>query len=199
MAVQFRGGSTSRSTPKSMSKYWYDVAAGSATVAWITGSNRDLWVTGDAVATWTPQVSGVTIPLFGTGAVSATIAWAVGSGGPILKTVDGGANWAAQASGTTATLRDIHPVDASVVWAVGDAGTILKTVDGDNDCTASDADPWRPVARVAADGTGTLATSTSVGATTTTIDLLFGLRVGSSQPAGQYSAPVTFEAVAPNV
>jgi photosystem II stability/assembly factor-like uncharacterized protein len=88
-----------------------------------------------AVASWTPQTSGVTARLRGVSAVSETVAWASGSGNMILRTEDGGATWTKLASPTTDRLdfRDVNAVDDRVAYVLsigaGPASRIYKTTD----------------------------------------------------------------------
>lgn len=81
--------------------------------------------------------------------------------------------------------------------AVGGGATATWTVDPDATCTASDSDPWYPVAATSGGSTASIATTAAAGTTAATVDLRFGLRAAGSQTPGSYVAPVVFETVAP--
>ena len=77
-------------------------------------------------------------------------------------------------------------------WALDTNGT-------SGDCAPDDADPWNPIAETSGDATAKVAESTVAGTITAQADISFGFRTAGNQPAGKYLAPVTLEAVAPNV
>ena len=89
-----------------------------------------------------------------------------------------------------ACLRELagSNVAAGAGWAV----------DPGNDCAASNADAWRPIARREGETTATVATTTVSTTTGATVRLRFGARTSLAQPPGAYEAPLTFQVVAPS-
>jgi photosystem II stability/assembly factor-like uncharacterized protein len=89
-----------------------------------------------AVATWTPQTSGVTTRLRGVSAVNDRVVWASGSDGTVLRTTDGGGTWT-KLTVPDAEKLDFRDIDAfsdqtAYVMSIGngEASRIYKTVDG---------------------------------------------------------------------
>ncbi|MCW2925998.1 MAG: hypothetical protein JWM98_3402 [Thermoleophilia bacterium] len=80
--------------------------------------------------------------------------------------------------------------------ALGSATADAWTVDANANCTAADSDPWRAIPASRAAPSAVVAHTTLAGATATA-DLRFGLRAGTSQPAGAYASSIRFEVVAP--
>ncbi|MBC7462322.1 MAG: hypothetical protein H7287_13255, partial [Thermoleophilia bacterium] len=78
--------------------------------------------------------------------------------------------------------------------AVSNASTTLTTAPGAT-CGASDGAWWRAIPKNRITGPD-LATS-ATGVANGTVDLRFGLKVGSTQRAGKYGAQVVFEVIAP--
>jgi uncharacterized delta-60 repeat protein len=78
------------------------------------------------------------------------------------------------------------------------ASTVTATwaVDADATCTASDGDPWKPIARTSGSAGAEIARVAS-GVATGAVDLRFGVHLASSQRPGGLIAPLTFEVVAP--
>lgn len=120
---------------------------------------------------------------------TATTGYAVGEGGRILKSVDGGLTWTAQTSGTGAALNGVRFSSASTGMAVGD-GVVLTTINGGSTWTPSTT-PWSLNDVSTPDGTtwaacgadGTVAVSTSFGASWTAISLpvqAYGHRITAS-------------------
>ena len=89
-----------------------------------------------ALASWTPQTSGVAARLRGVSAVSDTVAWASGSGGTVLRTLDGGKSWKAVPVPDAASLdfRDVDAFSESTAYILsignGETSRIYKTTDG---------------------------------------------------------------------
>jgi len=102
-----------------------------AVTGWASGSAGTILATVDGGTTWTPQTSGVTVPILrNIEMFDAMTGWTIGDNGTILSTVDGGVNWTAQTSGVSVTLREASFISASKGWACGATGTILTTSDG---------------------------------------------------------------------
>jgi hypothetical protein len=75
----------------------------------------------------------------------------------------------------------------------GSAAAGSFPVDGNGTCTASDSDPWNAVPAASPAKVGQM-----VAAGTGSIDLVWGMRAGSSLAAGEYTAGIVVTAVAPN-
>ncbi|MCW2922744.1 MAG: hypothetical protein JWM98_148 [Thermoleophilia bacterium] len=80
--------------------------------------------------------------------------------------------------------------------ALSSATADTWAVDGNANCTAVDSDPWRAIPASRADPAAVIAHTTTPGASATA-DLRFGMRAGTAQAAGAYSASVRFEVLAP--
>lgn len=116
--------------------------------------------------------------------------------------------WAARLSSTavsdfSGTVSDWSTAGTNMFGAclrsVAGAGVVgTWTVDANADCTATNSDPWNPLARTAATPGSKVAASTTVGTIDATANLRFGIRAASSQKPGGYIAPIVFEVVAPN-
>lgn len=85
---------------------------------------------------WTPQPSGVDVPLRGVAAVNARVAWASGADGKILRTTDGGETWASVGPEGVADLdfRDLEAIDEQTAFAMsagaGGLSRLYKTLNG---------------------------------------------------------------------
>jgi len=106
--------------------YCFD-QSGSATDAWLAGSNGMIRHAALPFTTFTAQSSGTTATLYGIEAASCTDVYAVGSNGTLLHY--DGASWSPQTSGTTNLLSSVvvrTRVDGTRdAWAIGRSGTIL--------------------------------------------------------------------------
>jgi hypothetical protein len=91
----------------------------------------------------------------------------------------GVADWSAGTSAFGACLTSV--VGSAAVWTAGS-------------CTAANSASWQGVPNTTP---GVIATQTAPSPTTSTANLRFGFRTATSQPAGRYTAPVTFTVIAP--
>lgn len=118
------------------------------------------------------------------------------SGGSVSDYVDNGtADWDTGGSISLfgACLRSVvdGAVSGGTAWTAGPAGT----------CPMTDGAYWNAIP-AGAPGTKVAYVSTSDpqgGGTDPTANIRFGFRARSDQPAGIYTAPIVFEAIAPNV
>lgn len=131
----------------------------------------------------------------GIAAAGADTVWAVGDSGTISRSAAAstvsdyaaGSTWGSGAATSMfgVCVQALGPTTVPV-WAADTTGV-------SGTCEANDVDTWRGVpsapTKIAS------ATSTDPGR----VDLVWGLRTASSQPAGRYFAAVTFEAIAPSV
>ncbi len=100
----------------------------------------------------------------------------------------------------TVSLPDV--VAGTGLSPVGGAfgGCLLGTTNAANSwpvtgtCTVADPTPWRPAVADATAPGAVLATSTGG---TSAVDVVFGMRTSTSQPAGAYAAQMVFEVTAP--
>lgn len=100
---------------------------------WAVGSSGAIVATGDGGVTWTPQVSGVSSPLYAIDCISESKAVAAGENGVILSTADRGNHWRKATGEGTGAYYGMAMVDQNTGFAVGGsggAGTIVGTVDG---------------------------------------------------------------------
>jgi photosystem II stability/assembly factor-like uncharacterized protein len=127
-------------------------------------------------------------------AVDASTGWAVGASGNIdrftssatpVSDYGGGTNWGS-GSGTNmfGVCLQAHSGTLEPGW----------TVDVDGNCEDDDGSQWRDVP----DAPTKVSRVLTPGATGQ-VDVVWGFRPSSSQPAGTYAATVVFEAVAPDV
>jgi uncharacterized delta-60 repeat protein len=126
-----------------------------------------------------------------------------------MATVEGDQGLAVISWGDFLTRRwDVERIpdyaDASADWNDGSgafgiclasAGTATATWPSTGTCPQSDGTNWRSVPRRSLDATSTAVSRPAAGTSTATFR--FGLRVPSTQKAGRYTAPVSFEVVAP--
>ncbi|GEM_PF-1517559 len=97
---------------------------------WAVGAAGTILRTDDAGATWTKQVSGVSVPIAAVDFPATSVGFAVGRSGLILRTRDGGSHWVKLKSGTQKWLTAVCFVDASHGWVVGKSGVLLRTSNG---------------------------------------------------------------------
>ncbi len=93
---------------------------------------------------------------------------------------------------------DVNLFGACLRQQTGAGVNAIWTVDGNNDCTATDSDPWKKIVTSATTTGAKIAESTTVGTVDATTRLRFGFRTKSDQPPDDYYAPLVFEVVAPN-
>lgn len=96
--------------------------------------------------------------------------------------------------------------DSSWTDGSGLFGACLKSVAGagttatwatNGTCDATNVS-WNPIARTSSGLTAKIASSTTIGSTTSQVTLHFGLRVPSSATPAEYVAPIVFEVTAPS-
>lgn len=71
------------------------------------------------------------------------------------------------------------------------------TADADADCADGDADTWHPIPALSSDPAAKVVHALTP-TTTAQANLRFGVKTASTQPPGLYSAPMTFEVLAPS-
>lgn len=81
----------------------------------------------------------------------------------------------------------------------GGGSWVVDTFGTAGDCAADDSEPWNAIDDDGLGASAKVAESTGSGTTNAQALIRFGLRTRSDEPPGLYSAPITFEAVAPNV
>ncbi len=153
--------------------------------------------------------SGVLDTTFGTGGIVVTDVGGAGTDAAYSDPVerDGGYHVAGTDDGDAFVARygsvPIQDYQSGVTdWTLGanmfgaclystSAGSTAVWPDSAN-CAVGDAE-WRAIP----DSAGTIASTSTSGTTGVTTALRFGLRTASSQPAGYYRAPITFDVVAP--
>lgn len=167
---------------------------GSVFLAEDGGASSKIWRSVDKGSTWmsfaTPANSQEHVA-----PIDALHVYSVGTAGAIARTVATNpvadylatsADWVAGTNAFGACLESVTN------------GTPTWTPDGGGDCTTVNADPWRGVPQLTSDPSAKIAQSTASNVQNVQVNLRFGFRASTSQPAGTYLAPVQFEVVAPN-
>jgi uncharacterized delta-60 repeat protein len=99
-----------------------------------------------------------------------------------------GPNWTADASSAFGVC----------LRTIGGAGVVSSwTADPDADCADANLDPWQGVPVSATTAGSTVASAPGVAVSGAVATFRFGLRVGPTQAAGSYRAPIAFEVLAP--
>lgn len=161
----------------------------------VAGVNGIVYVTTDAGATWRRQTN----PL--TGNDYRSVVWlddlrlvVVGQGGSALRMVPAtgpadfgaGGTWSSGTNAFGVCLQDAGLSAVAMAWTEDAAGATP------GQCVPDDADPWNALPTTAVD-----IARTNIAGETGRVDLVWGFRVASNQPAGEYRAPLAFEVVAP--
>lgn len=182
---------TTSSTGSGMDNFSIDAV--SRDTAWIGAAWGARSHTVDGGATWTTY--NILSHGYGIDGVDENTAWSSGNDSGIHRATsnpaadipdydDVGPNWSSTSSLFAACLRDSTGTNVTPTWTV-DAG-----------CAPSGTGVWRGIPASSAAAGAKVAGATA--ATTATARLRFGMKVGSSQAPGRYSAGVTFEVIAPN-
>jgi photosystem II stability/assembly factor-like uncharacterized protein len=96
---------------------------------WAVGSAGRILATGDAGASWAPQVSHNMFTLNAVWFTGPDSGWVVGGAGTILHTVNGGLTWTQIASNASENLLDVCFATRDTGWVVGAGGVVLRTFD----------------------------------------------------------------------
>jgi photosystem II stability/assembly factor-like uncharacterized protein len=186
------GGSTWTSPPSPIAGTgWKDVDGAGAVLAMVGGTSGQRAVSTDGGATWTTDLGFFTnssIVVTGAnsilmGATSSRIDRRM----PDVSIPDyasGTADWSSAGGAFGVCLQDAA-LGASPVWLEDDGGTAGL-------CEPSNTDRWNAVPT-----TPTTIAQTIVSGASGRVDLVWGMRTGSSTPAGDYRATVSVEVIAP--
>ncbi len=107
---------------------------------WAVGSDRNVYVTTDAGATWTPKATGATVQLYDVFFLDQYLGWVVGQNGLVLETTNGGESWDEDARQTSQDLKRVIFTSKSSGWAFGNSGVIL-TGDASNVVAITSPEP----------------------------------------------------------
>jgi photosystem II stability/assembly factor-like uncharacterized protein len=172
----------------------YDVTWASEQTLYVGGLNTQFARSDDAGATWRavpPSVPSHIFDIETLGPDTVMLAGpseAIATSTPVQAIADyafGSTDFSGAASTFGACLESTVGT-ASVSWGLAGAGN----------CTAANLALWRGIPVDRAAPTALLATTAT--GTTGSADLRFGMKAGSGQQAAAYSAPVTFEVLAPS-
>jgi photosystem II stability/assembly factor-like uncharacterized protein len=119
------GGATWQLQPSGTNLLLSDVAAYSATTAWVVGNGGIISKTTDGT-NWGSVSSGTSTDLRSIEMVSPDSLMITGNGGLCLVTTNGGASWTPRGTGTSSPLLGIAAV-GSVIWICGRDGVILRS------------------------------------------------------------------------
>jgi len=106
------------------------ISAGAKT-SWRVGHLGMIEFSNDGGASWSRQVSNVSVELTAGSAPSEKVCWVVGQAGTILLTTDAGAHWATIRSPLAEDLSGVRATDAlhATIWNLGNTKT-FETSDG---------------------------------------------------------------------
>jgi len=109
------------------------------------------------------------------------------TGPPVANYAGSSADWSAGSNMFGACLRAVSGSGVAGTWTVNAT------------CPATTGTHWNAIPTTSASAGSKIAASPTSGVNGATASLRFGFRTASNQPPGAYTAPMTFEVVAPNV